>query len=168
MYFLDLVVIQKSIFRARAMDLISLEQVSSNAHRLGNFSSTAFPYFRDDIQTCQNLGKIVLLSLGGAVGTYGFSSSAQASTFATTLWDMFGEGWGSTRPFGWVLVDGFDLGFSPHYCTALTRPDIENGKPNYYTDFINAMRSYSWYGSKYYYITGAPQYPPQRPLMLTM
>jgi chitinase len=65
---------------------------------------------RDDIETCQSLGKIVMLSLGGSVGTYGFSSAAQAETFATTLWDMFAEGWGSTRPFGWSLVDGFDLG----------------------------------------------------------
>ena len=35
--------------------------------------------------------------------------------------------------------------------------------PQYYADFVNAMRSYTWYsGSKYYYISAAPQYlPPQ-------
>lgn len=66
--------------------------------------------YRQDIQTCQSQGKIVMLGLGGAVGSYGFSSSSQAAAFATTLWDMFGEGWGSIRPFGWSLVDGFDLG----------------------------------------------------------
>lgn len=59
------------------------------------------------------MGKIVLLGLGGAIGTYGFSSSWQAAAFATTLWNMFGEGWGSIRPFGWVTVDGFDLGIDP-------------------------------------------------------
>jgi len=65
---------------------------------------------REDIQTCQSLGKIVLLSLGGAVGTYGFKNANQAETFATTLWNMFAEGYGSLRPFGDALVDGFDLG----------------------------------------------------------
>ena len=28
----------------------------------------------------------------------------------------------------------------------------------YYDTFVNALRSYTWYGSKYYYITAAPQY----------
>ena len=65
---------------------------------------------RADIETCQSLGKIVMLSLGGAVGTYGFKSASQAETFATTLWDMFAEGYGSLRPFGDALIDGFDLG----------------------------------------------------------
>ena len=115
-----------------------------------------------DIQTCQNLGKIVLLGLGGAVGSYGFSSSSQAASFATTLWNAFGEGWGSIRPFGWVTVDGFDLGTQSFASNVLTG-DIENGvNPQYYTDFVNAMRSYSWYGSKYYYITAAPQYRTRR------
>ena len=51
-----------------------------------------------------------MLSLGGAVGTYGFTSASQAETFATTLWDTFAEGYGSLRPFGDALIDGFDLG----------------------------------------------------------
>ena len=71
---------------------------------------SGFADSRQDIQTCQNLGKVVLLGLGGAIGTYGFSDSSEASAFAATLWEMFGEGWGSTRPFGWVTVDGFNLG----------------------------------------------------------
>ena len=65
---------------------------------------------RADIKTCQAAGKIVLLSLGGSVGTYGFSSSSQATTFATTLWNLFGGGSSSTRPFGTAVIDGFDLG----------------------------------------------------------
>ena len=39
--------------------------------------------------------------------------------------------------------------------------DIENGvNPQYYADFVNAMRAYTWsgYASKYYYISAAPQY----------
>jgi chitinase len=69
--------------------------------------------YRQDIKTCQDAGKIVLLSLGGAIGDYGFSSSAQAESFATTVWNLFGEGTSSTRPFGSSVVDGFDLGFTP-------------------------------------------------------
>ena len=36
--------------------------------------------------------------------------------------------------------------------------DIESGSTMYYDDFVNALRNYTWYGSKYYYITAAPQY----------
>jgi chitinase len=65
---------------------------------------------RQDIETCQAAGKIILLSLGGATGNYSFSSASQASTFANTLWDLFGGGNSSTRPFGTAVIDGFDLG----------------------------------------------------------
>ena len=68
-------------------------------------------YYRRDIETCQAAGKVVLLGLGGAIGKYGFSSASQAVTFATTLWNLFGEGKSSTRPFGSAVIDGFDLGF---------------------------------------------------------
>ena len=73
-------------------------------------SRTECFFTRQDIQTCQNAGKVVLLSLGGAIGDYGFSSSSEAQTFATTLWNLFGEGTSDTRPFGTSVVDGFDLG----------------------------------------------------------
>lgn len=66
-----------------------------------------------DIKTCQGLGKKVLLSLGGAVGSTAFSSTSQAQSFATKLWDLFGAGTGESsemKPFGDVTVDGFDLG----------------------------------------------------------
>jgi chitinase len=66
--------------------------------------------FRQDIETCQAAGKIVLLGLGGSVGNYGFSSASQATTFANTLWNLFGEGSSSTRPFGSAVIDGFNLG----------------------------------------------------------
>ncbi len=64
------------------------------------------------IQTCQNSGKKVLLSLGGALSNTTFTSDAQATAFATTLCDMFGAGTGSQvgRPCGDVKIDGFDVG----------------------------------------------------------
>ena len=52
-----------------------------------------------------------MLSLGGAAGSYGFTSDAQAQTFAQTMWGMFGRGTGTTypRPFGSAVLDGIDL-----------------------------------------------------------
>ena len=45
----------------------------------------------EDIKYCQNNGKTILLSLGGAAGSYGFSDDATAKQFAHTLWDLFGN-----------------------------------------------------------------------------
>lgn len=49
------------------------------------------------------------MSLGGADGIYGFSNDANGEAFADTLWNLFGAGSNSTRPFGDAVVDGFDL-----------------------------------------------------------
>ncbi|KAJ8100580.1 glycoside hydrolase superfamily [Lipomyces tetrasporus] len=97
-----------------------------------------------DIQTCQAKGKKVLLSLGGAAGSYGFSSDSEGSSFATTLWDMFGGGTSDYRPFGSAVVDGFDL-------------DIENANSIGYAAFVEQMRNL--YSGGDYYISGAPQCP---------
>ncbi|KAG2180113.1 hypothetical protein INT43_003901 [Umbelopsis isabellina] len=114
------------------------------------FSGTGLlncPQIGQDIQTCQAAGKKILLSLGGASGAYGFTSDAQASSFADQLWNLFGKGSSSTRPFGNAVVDGFDL-------------DIEGGSTTGYTAFINQMRThYASDTSKQYYISGAPQCP---------
>ena len=117
-----------------------------------SFSYQSLTSRREDIQTCQNAGKIVLLSLGGAVGEYGFSGASQAQTFARTLWNLFGEGTSDTRPFGSSVVDGFDL-------------DIENNRPEFYSDFITALRALFAKGSKKYYIASAPQYAPSFPFL---
>jgi len=42
-----------------------------------------------DIQKCQEKGKILTLSLGGATANVGFNNDAQAAGFAKTIWDMF-------------------------------------------------------------------------------
>jgi len=102
---------------------------------------------RADIQTCQAAGKKILLSLGGAAGSYGFTSDSQAESFADELWNLFGGGSSSARPFGDVIIDGFDL-------------DIEGGSTTGYAAFINQMRThYASDTSKTYYISGAPQCP---------
>lgn len=60
----------------------------------------------DDIRYCQQKGKAITLSLGGATGGVGFSSDDQANTFADTLWNDFLGGTSDTRPFGNVSLDG--------------------------------------------------------------
>jgi chitinase len=57
-----------------------------------------------------------LLSLGGELGNYGFSSTSQAQDSAETMWDAFGGGNSSSRPFGSAVVDGFDLGTLSSFC----------------------------------------------------
>lgn len=100
------------------------------------------PNLASDIKTCQGLGKKVLISLGGAVGTYGFTSDSQAEDYANTLWNLFGGGTSSTRPFGDAVIDGFDL-------------DIENNNNVGYAALTNKLRQNFAGGN--YYITGAPQ-----------
>ncbi|KAL0950816.1 hypothetical protein HGRIS_007580 [Hohenbuehelia grisea] len=97
-----------------------------------------------DIKTCQSKGKIITLSLGGATGSVGFQSDAQATSFAQTVWDLFLGGSSSTRPFGSAVLDGIDL-------------DIEGGNSAGYAAFVNKIRSLSSGASKKYYITAAPQ-----------
>ena len=66
-----------------------------------------------DIATCQSAGKKILLSLGGATAQTAFTDDNQATTFASTLWNLFGGGTGldaGLRPFGKTTIDGFDVG----------------------------------------------------------
>lgn len=101
----------------------------------------------EDIETCQSLGKKVLLSLGGASGSYLFSDDSQAETFAQTLWDTFGEGTGaSERPFDSSVVDGFDF-------------DIENNNEVGYSALATKLRTLFAEGTKQYYLSAAPQCP---------
>ena len=102
------------------------------------------PSIGDDIKSCQAAGKLVLLSLGGASGSYGFTSDSQAQDFAQTLWNTFGGGTTAERPFGDAQVDGFDL-------------DIEDNNQVGYVALVNELRSLYSGASKQYYISTAPQ-----------
>ncbi|KAI8148863.1 glycoside hydrolase superfamily [Fennellomyces sp. T-0311] len=105
------------------------------------------PQVAQDIKSCQSKGKKILLSLGGASGSYGFQSDDQAVTFAHTLWNLFGGGSSSTRPFDDAVLDGFDL-------------DIEGGGSTGYVTLVNTLRDlFLSDSSKQYYITAAPQCP---------
>lgn len=69
-----------------------------------------------DIPLCQAAGKKVLLSLGGEYpANQQILSQESAEDFADFLWGAFGpvqDDWvqaGNPRPFGDVVVDGFDF-----------------------------------------------------------
>ncbi|KAJ2483840.1 Chitinase 2 [Coemansia sp. RSA 2320] len=105
------------------------------------------PSIAADIKYCQSQGKAVVLSMGGASGSYGFSSDAQGSQFADTVWDMFFKGSAAQRPFDDAVLDGIDL-------------DIEGGSTAGYAAFISQLRThYASDPSKQYYIASAPQCP---------
>ena len=102
----------------------------------------------EDIKSCQDMGKIVMLSLGGAAGSYGFSNDEEAENFAQTLWDTFGAGTGvANRPFNDAIVDGFDF-------------DIENNNSIGYAALVTKLRElFASDSGRRYYISGSPQSP---------
>ncbi|KAJ2690798.1 Chitinase 2 [Coemansia spiralis] len=105
------------------------------------------PNIAADIKYCQSQGKVVILSMGGAAGSYGFSSDSQASQFADTTWNMFFKGTAAQRPFDDAVLDGIDL-------------DIEGGGTSGYTAFISQLRShFASDPGRQYYIAAAPQCP---------
>ncbi|CAK9441670.1 uncharacterized protein LODBEIA_P55380 [Lodderomyces beijingensis] len=102
----------------------------------------------EDIKTCQASGKKVLLSLGGAAGTYGFNTPADGAAYADVLWNKFGAGTeDSERPFDDAVVDGFDF-------------DIELGSDVGYPELAQALRSkFRRQSAKSYYLSASPQCP---------
>lgn len=69
------------------------------------------------IKACQETyGKKVLLSIGGATSQLAFTNTAQANAFGDVLWNLFGPPGNvdiALRPFGTVVIDGFDIGMPP-------------------------------------------------------
>ena len=108
------------------------------------------PDIATGIETCHAKGKRVLLSLGGASGSYGFVSDDEARTFAKTAWDMFLGGTSAVRPFGNAILDGVDL-------------DLEGGSATGYSAFVKSLRTImdasSSSGARKFYIAAAPQCP---------
>ncbi|KND91981.1 Endochitinase 2 [Tolypocladium ophioglossoides CBS 100239] len=109
------------------------------------------------IDTCKSKGIKVILSLGGAAGSYSLQSQQQAETIGQNLWNAYGKpGAGSSvpRPFGQTFVNGWDF-------------DIESNNGNqYYQYMIAKLRSnFASDSANAYYITGAPQCPIPEPNM---
>lgn len=56
----------------------------------GQYLDSGCLVLSQDIQTCQSLGKKIVLSLGGAVGGYRLESTQDAVNLADVLWATFG------------------------------------------------------------------------------
>ncbi|KAJ6002223.1 hypothetical protein N7522_007450 [Penicillium canescens] len=107
----------------------------------------------EDIPYCQELGKTVLLSIGGGSATDQYLKDDEtAEWFADFLWHSFGpydlaNSLGYPRPFLTAGVDGFDF-------------DIEYNGSVGWAAMINRLRSYyDQYPEQKMYISGAPQCP---------
>lgn len=62
----------------------------------GQFLDSGCNVLSQDIQTCQSLGKKIVLSLGGAVGGYQLESVQDAQNLADVLWATFGPKQGTS------------------------------------------------------------------------
>lgn len=75
-----------------------------------------YPTLESDISRCQTLhGKKVLLSIGGKGNALPLADDQAAVAFADRMWELFGPAGRvdpGLRPFGSVVVDGFDLSTS--------------------------------------------------------
>ncbi|CAM8896046.1 unnamed protein product [Rhodiola kirilowii] len=98
-----------------------------------------------DIKSCQAKGVKVLLSIGGAAGSYTLVSSEDARQVATYLWNNFLGGSSSTRPLGPAVLDGIDF-------------DIEGGTNQHWGELARYLSGYGKRGNKVY-LTAAPQCP---------
>ncbi|GAD97348.1 class III chitinase ChiA1 [Paecilomyces variotii No. 5] len=107
----------------------------------------------DDIPICQQAGKKVFISLGGASPANGqvINNDDSARDFADFLWGAFGpktDAWTAQdgpRPFGDAVVDGFDF-------------DIEHNGPIGYAALAQRLRdNFSDFPSKQFYLSAAPQ-----------
>ncbi|KAK3194700.1 hypothetical protein Dsin_026010 [Dipteronia sinensis] len=98
-----------------------------------------------DVKSCQAKGVKVMLSLGGASGSYSLSSTADAKQVATYLWNNFLGGHSSSRPLGAAVLDGIDF-------------DSEGGTDQHWNDLARFLCGYSKRGKKVH-LTRAPQCP---------
>ncbi|KAH0283605.1 hypothetical protein M436DRAFT_80126 [Aureobasidium namibiae CBS 147.97] len=114
----------------------------------------------NDINTCHDAGVKIILSIGGAEGTYGLSGNGDATGVAYSLWNEWARPNGvdpsAPRPIGDSYVDGWDL-------------DIEknpNGSSQYLDELVTALRShFASDPDHHYYVTGASECPIPEPCM---
>ncbi|XP_022147474.1 acidic endochitinase-like [Momordica charantia] len=101
-----------------------------------------------DVKSCQARGIKVILSIGGGVGSYFLSSSADARKVAIYLWNNFlgGNISSSSRPLGSVVLDGIDF-------------DIEGGTTQHWDELARFLSEFGHRSGKKVYLTAAPQCP---------
>src|SRR3569833_2973451 len=136
----------------------------------------------EDIPKCQQMGKKVLLSIGGVfddtgIANYTVSSIQNGLDFADFMWYAFGpynSSWAGPRPFDLdethrASVDGFDFDiekrFSELWRSRRRQGDIDTDIPDLgdeapWIAMIERLRSYFQAAdSDRYLITGAPECP---------
>ncbi|KAF7121862.1 hypothetical protein CNMCM5793_009416 [Aspergillus hiratsukae] len=90
------------------------------------------PEIGEDIKLCQQKGKTVLISIGGATSTeHGFTSEAAAIEAANKMWQIFGPVDAANtayRPFGDAVIDGFDFDFETSVTNMCVFPDVADQK----------------------------------------
>ncbi|RLN03688.1 acidic endochitinase-like [Panicum miliaceum] len=100
-----------------------------------------------DIHLCQSRGIKVLLSIGGAVGSYGLTSEGDARDVAAYLWNTYLGGTSSSRPLGDAVLDGIDF-------------DIERGGAKYWDRLARDLKNMGKkHGGKGVLLSAAPQCP---------
>ncbi|CAN6460892.1 unnamed protein product [Victoria cruziana] len=101
-----------------------------------------------DIISCQQRNITVMLSIGGAEGSYGLSSFADAINVSDYLWNNFLGGRSSGRPLGRAVLDGIDF-------------DIERGSSQFYDTLATSLRARSSTRrrGRRVYLSAAPQCP---------
>ena len=93
-----------------------------------------------DIKSCQAKGIKVMLTIGGASGSYYLTSAADAKQVATYLWNNFLGGSSSTRKLGDTVLDGIEF-------------DIKRGTTEHWDDLANYRHGYTSEGKKVYLTT---------------
>ncbi|RYP08832.1 hypothetical protein DL764_001629 [Monosporascus ibericus] len=116
-------------------------------------------FIKEDIKTCQALGKKVLLSIGGeysSANDYSISSVVKGRQFADFMFDAFGpfkEGYTGPRPFDMsetdhVCLDGFDFDIETKFA---------NQQP--YVKMVERLRERITASGENMILTAAPQCP---------
>ncbi|CAL9131059.1 unnamed protein product [Musa textilis] len=101
-------------------------------------------YLSGDIISCQqDYNVTVMLSLGGAIGSYGLASQEDAREVATYIYNSFLGGSSPNRPLGNAVLDGVDLA-------------IQRGGPAHYDDLVRYLNASST-ADKKVYLSAAPQ-----------
>ncbi|KAG7994599.1 hypothetical protein I3843_01G065700 [Carya illinoinensis] len=98
----------------------------------------------NDIRACQKQGIKVMLSIGGAAGSYFLSSAVDARSVANYLWNNFLDGQSSSRPLGDAVLDGIDF-----YIKGITN--------QHWDELARALSAFSQ--QKKVYLTAAPECP---------
>nr|QDJ94331.1 chitinase chiB6 [Cordyceps cicadae] len=96
------------------IDVIDIAFITGITPVTVNFANADRSKIEEDIKSCQEKGKTILISMGGgSPALTNWNSISGAEKSAQLIWDMFGPMPSEKieRPFGSAVVDGFDFDF---------------------------------------------------------